>query len=164
MDTRLPLLLPVSTVWRVRMSTSPSHTRVQIPSKWILYSECWLCMLFMCKLTHISSFPFHVLNLFCMRHGDKENEWGSVSLEEITWCCWLFFWTSKRNTELPDSQWYCLEDKLHRENLLCLPSSLNSEMGDGSWQTLWSTSVNIRSSQPRPPQKKENVLEVSCSV
>lgn len=96
---------------------------------------------------------FHIQNLFYMRRGDKENEWGSVSPDEITWCCWLLLWTSKRNTELPDSQQY-----FHRENLLSLPSSLNSEMGDGSWQTLWSTSVNIRSSQPAPQKKQKTCV------
>lgn len=41
----------------------------------------------------------------------------------------------------------------------CLPASLNSERRDGSWQTLWSTSVSIRSSRHR-----KRVLDVSCLV
>lgn len=43
--------------------------------------------------------------------------------------------------------------------LACLPPSLNSERRDGSWQTLWSTSVSIRSSRHR-----KRVLDVSCLV
>lgn len=79
--------------------------------------------------------------------------------------CHRLFFAFKRNTLLAPSQRYSLEEEVPcvercasvEAGLACLPL-LNSERRDGSWQTLWSTSVNIRSSE----HKKNNQTCAGC--
>lgn len=135
---------------------------------------------------HISHSEFTLQIYFWIRRGDKEKEWGGVSLDLLpsyaTACNSLqkepedvtgyFLASNEKHTTLSlpvvsfrrggPRAWSA---EFHSGSTHGLPASLNSETRDGSWQTLWSTSVSIRSSQPKKTHKKPKpVLDVSCLV
>lgn len=78
----------------------------------------------------------------------------------------IFCLQTKHSTHSLPAVWLeeealCMEWRVSVEAYLaCLPL-LNSERIDRLWQTLWSTSVSIRSSQYKK-KKKKRVLDVSC--